>query len=159
MEKLKWCFKIKDGIKVNDPSNEISASYFNLSITTLQNAELMLNKDLLWTTVMIYYAEYYALYSFLTKIGIKCENHTCSILLVKYLLKEEIINIIEEHKKKRIDAQYYLKVGMKKEVKNMLKDAKFFISWFDNFISNLSERDIIEFNRKVHKIKINSQFK
>ncbi|RLE42949.1 hypothetical protein DRJ48_02310 [Candidatus Woesearchaeota archaeon] len=30
---------------------------------------MLRQNDLLWSTVMVYYAEYYALYSFLAKVG------------------------------------------------------------------------------------------
>ena len=61
------------------------------------------DKDLLWATVTIYYAEYYALYSFLQRIGVKCENHTCSILAVAFLLGKEKTDTINRHKDKRIE--------------------------------------------------------
>ncbi len=88
------------------------------------------DNDLLWTTVVIYYAEYYALYSFLQKIGIKCENHFCSILAVTLLLGEEKTRCINEHKDRRIDAQYYMRVGQEEQINKMLQEAKFFVSFF-----------------------------
>lgn len=154
MEKLKWCFKIKDGIRIKKPSNEISKSYLELAKSSLKTAETVLEQNLLWATVMIYYAEYYALYSFLTRIGIKSENHFCSILLVKFLLGKEKVKSIEKHREKRIDAQYYLKVGREKEVKDMLKEAKFFVANFEEFIVNLSEKEIENFREKIKSILV-----
>jgi len=107
------------------------------------------DKDLLWTTVAIYYAEYYALYSFLQRIGIKCENHSCSILAVSFLLGMEKIKIINEHKDKRIDAQYYMKVDQEHKIKFMLTEAQNFISNFDELVSNLSEIEIKEYRSKM----------
>jgi len=153
MKKLEWCFKIKDGIRIKKPSDEISNSYLELAKSSLKSAETILRQNLLWTTVMVYYAEYYALYSFLTKIGVKCENHFCSILLVKFLLGEEKVKLVEEHRQKRIDAQYYLKVGQKKEVENMLREAKFFVVEFEELVTNLNESEIEKFRQKIYKIK------
>ena len=34
----------------------------------------------------------------------KCENHSCSILAVGFILGEDKIKVINEHKDKRIDA-------------------------------------------------------
>jgi len=69
MKKLRWCLKIKDGIRIKKPSDEIARSYLELSKSSLRSAETVLKKnDLIWSTVMIYYAEYYALYSFLLKL-------------------------------------------------------------------------------------------
>ena len=61
-----------------------------------------------------YYIEYFAFYSVLMKIGIKCEIHDCTISLADFLEKENIIQrgtakILEEDKNLRIDNQYYLK--------------------------------------------------
>ena len=104
---------------------------------------------MLWTTVTIYYAEYYALYSLLQRIGVKCENHSCSILAVGILLGEDKIKAINEHKDKRIDAQYYMKVDQKIKVKAMLTEAQNFISSLDGLISNLSEKEIKEYRDKI----------
>jgi len=153
MKKLEWCFKIKDGIRIKKPSDEISHSYLELAKSSLKGAETILRQNLLWATVMVYYAEYYALYSFLAKIGVKCENHFCSILLVKFLLGEEKVKLVEEHRQKRIDAQYYLKIDQEKEVENMLREAKFFVTEFEEFVTNLNEKEIEEFRQKIDKIK------
>jgi uncharacterized protein (UPF0332 family) len=142
-KQLTWCFKIKDGLRIVEPNELLSKSYLEHAKSSLWRAEKDLNdNDLLWATVALYYAEYYALYSFLQRIGIKCENHTCSILAVTLLLGEEKTKTINEHKGKRIDAQYYMKVDQENNVRIMLREAKMFVSDYDNIISNMSERDI-----------------
>ena len=111
------------------------------------------DRDLLWATVVMYYAEYYALYSFLQRIGVKCENHFCSILAVAHLLGDDKTKIINDHKDKRIDAQYYMKVDQEIKIRTMLQEAKIFVSDFDEIVSNLIEgeikkyRDIISENK------------
>ena len=106
---------------------------------------------MLWSTVAIYYAEYYALYSFLQKIGIKCENHSCSIAAASELLGEDKTSIINEHKLKRIDAQYYMKTGREQDVSSMLKDAKIFVSAFDELVANISDEEINNYRKKLQK--------
>jgi len=149
-KKLKWCFKIKDGLKIVQPNDRLSKSYLEQAKSSLLRAKKDFeDKDLLWTTVAIYYAEYYALYSFLQKIGVKCENHSCSILAVGILLGEDKTKTINEHKDKRIDAQYYMKVDQENKVKFMLTEAQNFISIFDESVSNLSEKEIKEYRDKI----------
>src|SRR3990167_777515 len=132
IKKIKWCSKIKDGIKLEEPNDKLSKSYLTEAKSSLARAEKNFkDKDLLWATVAIYYAEYYALYSLLQKIGIKCENHACSILLVTLLLGEDKTKTINEHKDKRIDAQYYMKVDQEPKIRLMLQEAKIFVSYFD----------------------------
>ena len=153
-KKLSWCFKLKDGLKVVEPNKRLSKSYLEQAKSSLLRAEKDMNdKDFLWATVAIYYSEYYALYSFLQKIGIKCENHACSILAVSLLLGEEKTKTINLHKGKRLDAQYYIKVDQEDKIKEMLKDAKLFVSDFDILVSNVSDKEIENYRDIVSKNK------
>ena len=149
-KKLNWCFKLKDGLKVVEPNERLSKSYLEQAKSSLLRAEKDLNdKDFLWATVAIYYAEYYALYSFLQKIGVKCENHACSILAVAFLLGEGKTKTINLHKDKRIDAQYYMKVDQEINIKTMLQEAKIFVADFDEVVSNFSEEDIKQYRENI----------
>ena len=149
-KKLSWCFKLKDGLKVVEPNERLSKSYLEQAKSSLLRAEKDLNdKDFLWATVAIYYAEYYALYSFLQKIGVKCENHACSILAVTSLLGEDKTKTINLHKDKRIDAQYYIKVDQEIKIKAMLQEAKMFVADFDEVVSNLSEEGIKQYKENI----------
>ena len=152
-DKLKWCFKLKDGLRLVHPNDRLAKSYLEQAKSSLERAEKNLgDNDLLWTTVVIYYAEYYSLYSFLQKIGVKCENHFCSILATTFILGEDRTKIINSHKDKRIDAQYYMKVGKEKEVEHMLQEAKIFVSVFNELALNLGQSEI-ESYRNILKIK------
>lgn len=153
-KQLNWCFKLKDGLKVVEPNERLSKSYLEQAKSSLLRAEKDLNDDdLLWSTVAIYYADYYALYSFLQRIGVKCGNHTCSIHAVGFLLGEDNIKTINEHKDKRIDAQYYMKVDQEIKIRIMLTEAKTFVSNFDEIVSNLSEEDITLYRENISKEK------
>jgi len=152
--KLSWCFKLKDGLKIMEPNERLSKSYLEEAKLSLERAEKNFKDgDLLWATVVIYYAEYYALYSFLQRIGVKCENHSCSILAVTFLLGKNKTQIINQHKDKRIDAQYYMKIGKEKQVKQMLQEAKRFVSMFDEIVSNINEKEIEPFRYTLKKAK------
>jgi len=149
-KKLTWCFKLKDGLKIVEPNEILSKSYLEQAKSSLLRAEKDLNdKDFLWSTVAIYYSEYYALYSFLQKIGIKCENHACSILTVTLLLGEGKTITINQHKDKRLDAQYYMKIDQEDKIKEMLKNAKLFVSQFDELVSNLTEKEIKDYRKRL----------
>lgn len=149
-DKLKWCFGIKDGLKISEPNDGLAKSYLQEARSSLERAEKnFVDGDLLWTTVVIYYAEYYALYAFLQKIGFKCENHFCSILAATALLGENKTKTINEHKNKRIDAQYYMRVGKKEQVGQMLREAKIFVAEFDELVSGLKENEINKYREKL----------
>ena len=151
--KLKWCFKIKDGAKFVKPNKIISDSFIELAKNSLKRAELILNeKDFLWTTVLTYYAEYYAISSFLSRIGIKCENHFCSILISQFLLGKEKILTIEQHREMRTDAQYYLKILDEQRIRDMLNYAKIFVAEMENMLSSMNEEKINLFRNKIKKL-------
>ncbi len=151
-KKLKWCFGLKDGLRILEPNERIAKSYLTEAKSSLERAEKNFkDSDLLWATVVIYYAEYYALYSFLQRIGVKCENHFCSILAAGFLLGEDKTAIINRHKDKRIDAQYYMNVDKEEQVGTMLQEAKMFISTLDEIVSNLNEKEINAHRKNLKK--------
>ncbi len=153
-KKLNWCFRLKDGLKIAEPNERLSKSYLEQAKSSLLRAEKDLNdNDLLWSTVAVYYAEYYALYSFLQRIGMKCENHACSILAVGFLLGEDKTKTINQHKDKRIDAQYYMKVDQEAKIRLMLQEAKIFVSNFDEIVSKLSESEVRSHREIISKNK------
>lgn len=147
---LKWCFKLKDGLKILEQDDDLARSYLEEAKSSLKRAQRnFLENDLLWTTVVIYYAEYYALYSFLQKIGIKCENHFCSILAAGSLLGLDKVKTINEHKDKRVDALYYMRIGKKDQIETMLKEAKIFVNDFDILVSNLKNNEIENYRKFI----------
>ncbi len=152
--KLSWCFRLKDGLKIVEPNERLSRSYLEQAKSSLLRAEKDLDdKDFLWATVTIYYSEYYALYSFLQRIGVKCENHACSILAVTLLLGEDKTKTINQHKAKRIDAQYYMKVDQENKIREMMQEAKIFVSMFDELGSKLNENETNMYRQKISKSK------
>lgn len=65
-KKLKWCFRLKDGLRIVEPNGVLAKSYLEEAKASLKGAEKNFKDgDLLWATVVVYYAECYALYSFL----------------------------------------------------------------------------------------------
>lgn len=151
-KKLLWCSSLKDGLRIAESSERLAQSYLAEAKGSLVRAEKNFQDgDLLWTTVVIYYAEYYALYAFLRQLGIKCENHACSIMAVSYLLGEEKTKTINDHKQKRIDAQYYMKVGKEEEVKEMLNKAKLFVAAYDEEVTNVNNEAIKDYREKMKK--------
>ncbi|MEK6860408.1 MAG: hypothetical protein AABY07_00415, partial [Nanoarchaeota archaeon] len=87
------------------------------------------------------------------RIGIKCENHACSILATTLLLGDDKTKIINEHKVKRIDAQYYIKVDQEIKIRAMLQEAKIFVSNFDELVSKINENEIKRYRETISKNK------
>lgn len=115
MQKIKWCKKQKRGIKLIKPNNNLSKEYFKNAEESLRVLRSISEvKSNMWMATAKYYIEYFAVYSLLMKIGVKCEIHECTIALAELLEKEGIIKrgvsgILTKDKETRIDNQYYLK--------------------------------------------------
>lgn len=97
-------------LKLVEPSEEICKSYTEKSDNCMKSAKLLLNNNLYENSVsMSYYAMYNLLTALMFKSGIKCENHTGTILLFKKLFeRDDLFDIISFAKEERIDKQYYV---------------------------------------------------
>lgn len=50
--KLKWCFRLRDGSKIVEPNERLAKSYLEESKSSLERADKNFrDNDLLWTTV------------------------------------------------------------------------------------------------------------
>ncbi|MEK6873259.1 MAG: hypothetical protein AABW91_00260 [Nanoarchaeota archaeon] len=152
MDKINWCKKQNKGIKITEPSDNLSNEYY-------QNAEESLKvlrsiketKSNMWLATTKYYIEYFAVYSVLMKIGIKCEIHDCTILLINFLEKEDIVKkgmsrILEKDKELRIDNQYYLK---NRPVNINFEELSEFILSIKETLNNLDEDKIKYLREKI----------
>jgi len=115
MGKISWCKKQSKGIKLVNPSDNLSEEYYKNaeeSLRVLRNIQG--TESNMWLATTKYYVEYFAVYSILMKIGIKSEIHDCTIALVEFLEEEGVIEsgtstMLEKDKDLRIENQYYLK--------------------------------------------------
>ena len=106
---------------------------------------------------MSYYAMYNLLLALLFRVGIKCENHGGSILLLRLLFEEdELYKLIYDAKKKRIDKQYYVtteKDEITKEIaEELFNNAEEFVLKMKLVIKNLSNDSIDETRKKFETI-------
>ena len=121
MVNLNWCKKQIGGISLIEKKEHLSGAYLKESYDSF---DAYLKNNGKWKVITGYYACYNAFYSILMKCGIKSEIHDCSIKLMDlfdFFNKE--IKFLENLKKKRINAQYYLKevkLGSVLEVKNFI---------------------------------------
>ena len=136
----------EEKIKIVEPSKEISNSYNEKSRNSLKAARILLEQELLAeATSMAYYAMYHKAISLFYLAGIKCENHTATILLLKDLfnINNKEISIA---KKERIDKQYYTTFAINKsQVLESIKIAERFINELDLFIDKITNREKIKF--------------
>jgi Uncharacterized conserved protein related to C-terminal domain of eukaryotic chaperone, SACSIN len=146
--------KKEEKLELVEPSEEIQISYSDKSENCLKSAKLLLQNNLYENSIgMSYYAMYNLLLGLLFKVGIKCENHGGSILLLKLLFTENYLyKLISEAKKERIDKQYYVTTEKdeitKETAEELLRDTEDFILKIKVVIRNLN-------NDKIEEIREN----
>ena len=99
---------------------------------------------------------YYSMYNISTalffKVGIKCENHSALIILLKEIFEIDNSDILTA-KKERIDKQYYTDFSItKEEVKEAIEMAEEFEGKIRDFISRLSNDDVEKFKNKFEEL-------
>src|SRR3989344_7537289 len=145
MKKIRFLTKLRKEKKLElvEPSEEIKESYVLKSESNLISSKILFkNNQLEEAIALTYYSMYHMLTALLFKIGIKCENHGASILLLKELFDIDNFDI-SSAKKERIDKQYYVNFHViKQEVVNGIKNAEVFNSKLFDFISRINNKDV-----------------
>ncbi len=155
MSKISWCKRQSDGIKIKDPNDNLSHEYYQNAEESLRVLRIIKEtKSNMWLATTKYYMEYFAVYSVLMKIGIKCGIHDCTIALIKFLEDEGIIEngttrILEKDKDLRIDNQYYLK---NKPVNIDLEKLSNFLLSIRKSLEQLDGNKINELRKKIEAL-------
>ncbi len=155
MDKIEWCLKTKKGIELVESNNNLSKAYLKKAENSLRAASVLKNNKE-WEITSCYYAMYFSLYSILTKIGIKCEIHSCTIsfmqhFLHKYFLPEDI-DLIERSQKARIDTQYYSDRNISEELyKKITDNAALFLVKCKELLHILDETSINNIRREFKR--------
>ena len=160
MEESNFLIKLgaKRELRLVEPSDEICRSYLEKSENCLKAAKLLLGHDLYENSIaMSYYAMYDSLTALLFKIGVKCENHSGSILLLEKLFeRRELFDVISFAKKQRIDKQYYIITqkefgAIKDDTETMVKKAEEFRIQIGIIIGKISLNEIAMLREKLKK--------
>lgn len=161
MEKQDFLSELKEEGKLElvDRSEEICRSYIEKAENCLKSARLLFDHGLYENSVsMSYYAMYNSLTALLFKCGIKCENHSGSILLLRKIFSEtELFKIISFAKKERIDKQYYVTsdknfVLTKESAIDMVKKAEDFLLRMKLVIAEMRNEQIEEAREKFKSV-------
>jgi uncharacterized protein (UPF0332 family) len=154
MKKMNFLSKLKKEGKflLVESNEEVKKAYLGKSESNLISAKILLENNRLEEAVSLaYYSMYHLLLALLFKIGIKSENHSISIILLKELFEidnEEISNA----KIERIDKQYYVNFNiLKNQVEETIKVAEKFNGKIIDFISKMNNSDILRYREKFKK--------
>ena len=154
MKKIKFLSDMKKQGKLDlvEPSNEMQVSYFEKADSHLESSKILLKTDKLEESISLaYFAMYPSLMALFFIYGIKSENHSTSIIILKEIFNEkELYDELSFAKKERIDKQYYIdfKITLE-EVKEMIKNAEIFINKIKMKIRAISNKQIDEIRKNL----------
>ncbi|MCX6710531.1 MAG: HEPN domain-containing protein [Candidatus Woesearchaeota archaeon] len=154
MDKIKWCAGKREGLRLVEPNSNLAEAYIRKAEEALESMQLNLTRD--WKISTAYYTIYFSLYAVLTKIGIKCEIHSCTIEFAKRFLKEffsgEEMDFAEDSLKARIDSQYYVDRTIPDEqYDEIVRNAPEFFVKCHAVLIKLNENKIGEIRKKFLK--------
>ena len=157
MDKIKWCAGKREGLSLIEPNSNLAEAYIKKAEEALESMRINVIKD--WKISTAYYTLYFSLYSVLTKIGIKCEIHSCTIAFTKRFLREffseKDFDFAEDSLKARIDSQYYIDRTVPDEQYNkMIKNAPEFLVKCKSILIKLNEKKINEIRKEFQKALI-----
>jgi len=151
MKRMGFLARLKDEgkLEIIESSEEIKQAYLEKSESYLISAKILIKNNRLEEAVsMAYYSMYHILTALLFKTGIKCENHSASIILLSKIFDIDNSDI-SFAKRERIDKQYYIDFHItKEEISKMIKKAEEFDKGMSDFISKLNSEKIKGYREK-----------
>jgi len=157
MNQIKWCLKVKNGIELIEPNKNLSDVYLKKAENALK-ATIKLKGNNEWEISSCYYSMYFALYSIMMKIGIKCENHKCTIEFMQEFLNSKFdsdeIRLLRTSMKARVDTQYYDDRRVPDKFhKLMITKAPLFIVKCKEIMRVLKQNEIQDIRERLRRIK------
>jgi len=131
----------------------MKAAYLKKSESHLVSARLLLDNDLIEQSVsMAYYSMYYSVMALFFATGIKCENHTAAIILLREIFGRDNSEI-KNAKNERIDKQYYvMSAPVREDVVALIRTAESFNADLRDFTDRLTTAKIDQFRKKFTSI-------
>ncbi len=155
---LDWCTRQKKGLRLVDPSEILAEVFFKKAESSLNMLKSAIEKNETdWIVTTSYYSKYFALYALLTKCGIKCEIHDCTITAMKALFVDaglvriELYDDIEQSKELRVNMQYYAyKEFDKEKVMKLAQSAPDFVLGVRKAYEQLDQKNIDDIRTQLN---------
>jgi uncharacterized protein (UPF0332 family) len=155
MKKINFLSRLyREGkLRLVSPNETIKNSYVAKSESNLASAKILLDNQRLEESVSLaYYSMYNMLTAILFQVGIKCENHTASIILLNALFGIDNKSI-SFAKDERIDKQYYVDFAVTKEdTVELIETAEEFNKNLFDFSSKMNSQKIKDYREQFLKL-------
>ncbi|MBS1267293.1 MAG: hypothetical protein MAG795_01265 [Candidatus Woesearchaeota archaeon] len=143
MDRLKWCFNQRNGIKIIKPNKNVASSYLERAKSDYQ---VLNNQNKVWKVIISYYVCYNGFYSVLAAYGIKSEIHSCTLALLSYFPRlKKYHDFMKQLKINRTNTQYYLKEPEQVE-QNKIKE---FLDLCELEIYEINQKKIMDLRKKL----------
>lgn len=161
MRELTFLRKLKKKriIELVEPSEEMKLSYLIKAENCIKSAKRLFQNQLYENSISeAYYCIYNSLLSLLSKIGIKSENHSASVILFDKLFnKTDLAKIISWAKGERIDKQYYVETQQiirvtKESCNEMILKAEDFLIKMKLLINDIGNEKINSIREDFNKL-------
>ncbi|PIN89353.1 DNA-binding protein [Candidatus Pacearchaeota archaeon CG10_big_fil_rev_8_21_14_0_10_34_76] len=161
MKDLDFLTKLKNEKKLEllEPSESLAESYERKSRDCLISAKILMKNNLFENAIgEAYYSIYNSIQSLFFKCGIKCENHSASVLILKYIFQlDRLYSLSSKAKEERIDKQYYTittqtNPATKESAQDLISIGEKFILEINDYKRNLKIKDINKIRGKFQEI-------
>lgn len=157
-EHVEWCAE-QGIISISNPAPQIAEGFEEKMEESIEAAEVLKEEGLHeWSINAAYYAAYFALSSLLTRCGIVCKNHECSIGLLNHLFVEEdrlekdTYDTLNDLKEQRIEKQYSITSTSESEAQRILDKARELLTDFISFRNSLNPEEVEEIRSELESM-------
>ncbi len=155
MKKISFLSKLnREGkLQLVSPSETIKDAYLAKSESNLASAKILLENERLEEAVSLaYYSMYNMLTAILFQVGIKCENHSASIILLNAIFGIDNESI-SSAKDERIDKQYYVDFSVTRgDTVELIDIAEDFNKNLFDFSSKMNSQKMKEYRERFLKL-------
>ena len=143
-ETIKKCFE--KWARIGNPNNNLSEAYIKMSrkdLIALRSLPIEISG---WKAATAYYARYHMLSALLSKVGIFCKDHNCSISIAEFMFNDidkKLFQDLKRAKRQRINLQYYAdRPVSEKDLKRNIEGVEFFVGAISRYIESLTREKI-----------------
>ena len=150
---LKWCLAQKKGIRVVTESENLQNAYLKKSGEALRSMQINAKEGIgEWVIATGYYTKYFAIYALLSRLGIKCEIHDCTIALFGPLfanvIPKQLMDDLKQAKDDRIEAQYYT-TEIPTNSQEVIAKTTDFVLKIEEIIDGLNSQKIADIQKNI----------
>lgn len=143
-----------EGSPAGGAQPSLAEAYIRNAEETLSVLRDIKDRSNMWLATTKYYCEYFAVYAFLMRLGLRSEIHECTIEAARFLEGEGLLpggtaRLLKKDKQLRMDNQYYLK---NRKVRVDCEELRSFVLAVKDRVVQLTHQDISETRKTLTEL-------